>query len=55
MTQEELNQLMQGKDEVHVILYTDSSTVALCYKFDTFSELVELIKNQNEEKIRKRL
>lgn len=50
MTQEELNQLIQGKDEVHVILYTDSSAVALCYKFDTFGELVELIKNQNEEK-----
>lgn len=50
MTKEELNQLMQGKDEVHVMFYTDSSVVGLCYKFDNFSELVELIKNQNEEK-----
>ena len=50
MTKEELNQLMQAKDEVEVILYTASSPIALCYKFDTFSELVELIKNQNEEK-----
>ena len=50
MTKEELNQLMQGKEEVKVILYTDSSVVGLCYKFDTFNELVELIKNQNEEK-----
>lgn len=50
MTKEELNQLMQSKEEVKVILYTDSSVVGLCYKFVTFGELVELIKNQNEEK-----
>lgn len=51
MTQKELNQLMQSKEEVKVILYTDSSSVGLCYKFDTFNELVDLIKNQNKEKI----
>jgi hypothetical protein len=50
MSKEELNQLMQSKEEVKVILYTDSSSVGLCYKFDTFDELVKLIKNQNEEK-----
>lgn len=53
MTKEELNQLMQIKEAVEVILYTDSSAVALCYKFDTFGELVDLIKNQNEEKTNK--
>lgn len=53
MTKEELNQLMQIKEAVEVILYTDSSAVALCYKFDTFGELVDLIKNQNEEKSNK--
>lgn len=47
MTQEEFNQLMKSKEEVKVILYTDSSAVGLCYKFDTFDELVDLIKNQN--------
>lgn len=50
MTKEELNNLMQAKEEIHVILYTDSSPIASCYKFDTFGELIELIKNQNEEK-----
>ena len=53
MTQEEFNQLMQSKEEVQVILYTDSSAVGLCYKFDTFGELVDLIKNQNEQKTNK--
>lgn len=48
MTREEFNQLMKSKDEFEVILYTDSSAVGLCYKFDTFGELVDLIKNQNE-------
>lgn len=47
MTQEELNQLIQSKEEVKIIVYTDSSSVGLSYSFD---ELVELIKNQNEEK-----
>lgn len=50
MKQEEFNQLMKSKEEVKVILYTDSSSVGLCYKFDTFDELVDLIKNQNEQK-----
>ena len=50
MTKEELNRLMQAKEEVHVILYTDSSPIASCYKFDTFGKLVDLIKNQNEKK-----
>lgn len=50
MTQKELNNLMWAKKEIHVILYTDSSPIASCYKFDTFGELIELIKNQNEEK-----
>lgn len=53
MTKEELNNLMEVKEEVHVILYTDSSPFASCYKFDTFGELVDLIKNQNEEKSNK--
>ena len=39
-----------SKKEIHVILYTDSSPIASYYKFDTFGELIELIKNQNEEK-----
>ena len=50
MTQEEFNQLMKSKEEVKVILYTDSSAVGLCYKFDTFGELVDLIKNQDKQK-----
>ena len=39
-----------SKKEIHIILYTDSSPIASYYKFDTFGELIELIKNQNEEK-----
>ena len=50
MKREEFNQLMNSKEEVKVILYTDSSSVGLCYKFDTFDELVDLIKNQNGQK-----
>ena len=50
MTQEELNQLIQSREEVKVILYTNPSSVGLSYSFDTFDELVELIKNQNEKK-----
>ena len=46
MTKEDqLNQLMQSKEEVKAILYTDSSSVGLCY---TFNEIVDLIKNDNE-------
>lgn len=46
MTKEEqLNQLMQSKEEIKVILYTNSSSVGLCY---TFNEIVDLIKNDNE-------
>lgn len=41
---------MWAKEEIHVIFYTDLSSIASCYKFDTFGELIELIKNQNEEK-----
>ena len=47
MKQEELNQLIQSKEEVKVIVYTNSSSVGLSYSFDG---LVDLIKNQNEEK-----
>lgn len=50
MTQEELNQLMQSTEEVKVILYTNSSGVGLSYSFNSFDELVKLIKNQNKEK-----
>lgn len=51
MTKEEqLNQLMQSKEEVKAILYTDSSSVGLCY---TFNEIVDLIKNKNDNGIDK--
>lgn len=51
MTKEEqLNQLMQSKEEVKVILYTNSSGVGLCY---TFNEIVDLIKNKNDNGIDK--
>lgn len=51
MTKEEqLNQLMQSKEEVKVILYTDSSSVGLCFTFD---EIVKLVKNKKEDEINK--
>jgi len=46
MTQEEFNQLIQSKEEVKVIIYTDSSSVVLSYSFD------ELVKSM-EEKLKK--
>lgn len=51
MTKEEqLDQLMQSKEKIKVILYTDSSSVGLCY---TFNEIVDLIKNKNDNGIDK--
>ena len=51
MTKEEqLNQLMQSKEEVKAILYTDSSSVGLCFTFD---EIVKLVKNKKEDEINK--
>ena len=51
MTKEEqLNQLMQSKEEVKAILYTDSSGVGLCFTFD---EIVKLVKNKKEDEINK--
>ena len=38
---------MKHKEELKIILYTNSSSVGLSCSFD---ELVDLIKNQNEEK-----
>ena len=48
MTQEEFNKLMQSKEEVKVILYTDSSSVGLCL---TLNEIVKLVKNKKENKL----
>lgn len=51
MTKEEqLNQLMQSKEEVKAILYTDSSSVGLCFTFD---EIVKLVKNKKEDETNK--
>ena len=48
MTQEEFNKLMQSKEEVKVIIYTDSSSVGLCFTFD---EIVKLVKSKKENEL----
>ena len=47
---EQFNQLMQSKEEVKAILYTDSSSVGLCFTFD---EIVKLVKNKKEDETNK--
>jgi hypothetical protein len=41
---------MQSKEEVNTILYTDFSSVGLCF---TFNEIVKLVKNKKEDEINK--
>ena len=50
MKQEEFNKLMQSKKEVKATVYTDSSSVALCFTFD---EILKLVKNKKENEINK--
>ena len=50
MTQEEFNKLMQSKEEVKTIVYTDSSSVGLCFTLD---EIVKLVKNKKEDETNK--
>jgi len=48
MTQEEFNKLMESKEEVKVIVYTDSSSVGLCF---TLSEIVNLVLHIKEDEL----
>lgn len=45
MTKEEFNKLLQLKEEVKVIVYTDSSSIGLSLTLD---EIVKLVKKENE-------
>ena len=49
-TQEEFNKLMQSKEKVKTIVYTDSSSVGLCFTLD---EIVKLVKNKKEDETNK--